>query len=230
MGFYYIAILTIALIGGIVQWLFRGKLSEFSKLTTFSGLSGKEVAERMLKENDIINVKVVDAEGEARNFYDSSKKIIILSSEVYHGHSLASIAIASHESGHAVQDSKGYMWTSLRNIAMPVISIISAIVPWIIFGGVLSFRIFPQILLVGIGLFVIAAIFCFITLPIELDASKRALKWMKNTKINEGKDQTLAKNALNWAAMAYLMNATSSLVMLLFYMITLIGGQHSDNA
>ncbi|MCX2493582.1 zinc metallopeptidase [Pedobacter sp. PF22-3] len=227
MGVYLILIIPVLLLSMFVQWRFRNKFSKYAEMQLSSGLSGKEVAERMLHDNGIYDVKVMSTEGQLTDHYNPSDKTVNLSTDVYYSRSVAAAAVAAHECGHAVQQAKSYNWLQLRSSMVPVVSISSNLLQWVLLIGVLliGFTGNPIVLAIGVVGLALVTIFSIITLPVEFDASNRALAWLKN---NNGVMQTReenaqAKDALWWAAMTYVVAAVGALANLLYYASMLFG-------
>jgi Zn-dependent membrane protease YugP len=227
MGVYLILIIPVLLLSMFVQWRFRNKFSKYAEMQLSSGLSGKEVAERMLHDNGIYDVKVMSTEGQLTDHYNPSDKTVNLSTDVYYSRSVAAAAVAAHECGHAVQQAKSYNWLQLRSSMVPVVSISSNLLQWVLLIGVLliGFTGNPIVLAIGVVGLALVTIFSIITLPVEFDASNRALAWLKN---NNGVMQTQeenaqAKDALWWAAMTYVVAAVGALANLLYYASMLFG-------
>ena len=227
MGVYLILIIPVLLLSMFVQWRFRNKFSKYAEMQLSSGLSGKEVAERMLHDNGIYDVKVMSTEGQLTDHYNPSDKTVNLSTDVYYSRSVAAAAVAAHECGHAVQQAKSYNWLNLRSSMVPVVSISSNLLQWVLLIGVLliGFTGNPIVLAIGVVGLALVTIFSIITLPVEFDASNRALAWLKN---NNGVMQTQeenaqAKDALWWAAMTYVVAAVGALANLLYYASMLFG-------
>ncbi|RLJ73545.1 zinc metallopeptidase [Pedobacter alluvionis] len=227
MGVYLILIIPVLLLSMFVQWRFRNKFSKYAEMQLSSGLSGKEVAERMLHDNGIYDVKVMSTEGQLTDHYNPSDKTVNLSTDVYYSRSVAAAAVAAHECGHAVQQAKSYNWLQLRSSMVPVVSISSNLLQWVLLIGVLliGFTGNPIVLAIGVVGLALVTIFSIITLPVEFDASNRALTWLKN---NNGVMQTQeenaqAKDALWWAAMTYVVAAVGALANLLYYASMLFG-------
>jgi Zn-dependent membrane protease YugP len=210
------------LIGMIVQFRLKSKFSEYSKVTTSSGLSGKQVAEKMLSDNGIFDVKVISVGGFLSDHYTPLNKTVNLSPDVYAGANVAAAAVAAHECGHAVQHATAYSMLMLRSKLVPAVNISSTLSQWIIIIG-LGFLGFgggnPTILLVGIVLFAVTTLFTVITLPVEFDASARALKWLDNAGITTNTEHAKAKDALKWAALTYVVAALASIAMLVQYIL-----------
>lgn len=220
---YFILIILIMVISGIVGWRFKKKFKKFSKTPLDTGLSGKEVAEKMLQESNIEGVTVKEGRGMLTDHYNPVNRTITLSPDVYRGRNVASAAVAAHECGHAVQHTVNYSFLQFRSAMVPVVSASNRFVPWLLIGGILLLEAFPALLLAGIILFAASTLFSFITLPVEFDASKRALVWLDNSNITGPKEHDMAKKALNAAAMTYVMAAISALITLLFYLSIFMG-------
>jgi Zn-dependent membrane protease YugP len=213
----------------IISGTMRSKFSAYSKIALGSGLSGREVAEKMLKENGIYDVKVISVTGFLSDHYDPLTKTVNLSPEVFNGQSIASAAVAAHECGHAVQHADAYSWLMLRSRLVPVVQFSSGIVQWILLGGILLIRAFPQVLLGGIILFALTTVFSIITLPVEFDASKRALAWLGRTNVVTPDEFPKAKDALKWAALTYVIAAIASIVTLIQYILYFLSGTRNRN-
>lgn len=206
-----------------VSYRLRSKFREYSEVPLSAGLSGKEVAEKMLSDNGIHNVRVTSVEGFLSDHYNPATKTVNLSPEVYNGRSVASAAVAAHECGHAVQHARAYAWLNMRSALVPVVQYSSSIVQWVLLVGVLLISVFPYLLLAGIIMFAMTTVFAFITLPVEFDASRRALVWLEGSRLSQGKEQDQAKDALQWAAMTYVVAAIGSLATLLYYVSIFTG-------
>ncbi len=215
-GIYLIMILVMG-VSWFVSYRLKSKFKYYSEQQLQSGLSGKEIAEKMLSDNGIANVRVTSVEGFLSDHYNPLEKTINLSPEVYNGRSIASAAVAAHECGHAVQHDKGYAWLSMRSALVPAVQFSSNIVQWILLAGVLLLNAFPYLLIIGVALFAITTLFSLITLPVEIDASRRALIWLDSTGMAKGQDHEKAKDALQWAAMTYVVAAIGSIATLLYY-------------
>ena len=215
-GAYIIGIL-IALVGGIVQARLRSKFKKYSNTPIRSNLSGKEVAEKMLRENGIYDVEVVSVPGRLTDHYNPMERTVNLSEAVYSQRNAAAAAVAAHECGHAVQHAKQYAWLMMRSRLVPAVQRTSMMVQIALIGGILLINIFPYLLLFGIGLFALTTLFTFITLPVEFDASKRALQWMRSSNVVSTEELTDSRDALKWAAMTYVVAAIGSIATLLYY-------------
>ena len=222
-----ILMIVIAVISFAVQWRFKSKFKQYSEMPLASGMSGKDIAEKMLKDNGIANVQIISAEGQLSDHYNPADRTVNLSPEVYNGRSVAAAAVAAHECGHAVQHAKAYNWLKFRSSVVPAVNVASKITQWALMIGVLLlvFSGNPVVLLVGVVALGIVTVFAFITLPVEFDASNRALAWLES---NRGIMQTTvehdqAKDALWWAAMTYVVAALGSLAALVYYASMLMG-------
>ena len=209
----------------IVSMTLKSKFSKYSKIPLDNGMSGREVAEKMLHDNGITGVTIGSVEGQLTDHYNPADKTINLSQEVYNGRSISSAAVAAHECGHAVQHAKAYAWLGLRSNLVPVVSFASKWVQWILLAGILMVRTFPALLLAGIILFALTTLFSFITLPVEIDASRRALAWLSNAGITSYQNHALAQDALKWAAYTYVIAALGSLATLLYYIMIFTGSR-----
>jgi Zn-dependent membrane protease YugP len=212
----------------LVSMRLKSKFNQYSNIFLASGMSGKEVAERMLKENGIYDVQVISVQGFLSDHYNPMNKTVNLSPEVYEGRHIASAAVAAHECGHAVQHATAYSWLMLRSRLVPVVQFSSMMVQWILLAGILLINVFPSLLLVGIGLFALTTLFSIITLPVEFDASKRALVWLRNTGVTTASEFPKAQDALKWAAATYVVAALASLVTLVQYILIFLGGRSRD--
>ncbi len=214
----YILIGLIALIGMLVQSKLKSKFNYYGKIRLKKGYTGAEVAQMMLEDNGIHDVKVVSTPGFLTDHYHPVKKTVNLSEPVYDSNSVAAVAVAAHECGHAVQHARGYKWLQLRSALVPVVQFSSSVVQWILIAGILLVKSFPQLLLIGILLFAATVVFSFITLPVEYDASNRAKKWLIDKGIVDREESRGVADALKWAARTYVVAALSSLATLLYYL------------
>ncbi len=221
MGSAWLLMIIVFIVSLIVQWRFKSKFKQYSEIGLLSGMSGQEVAERMLRDNGIYDVQVVSVEGQLTDHYNPETKTVNLSPDVFYSRSVASAAVAAHECGHAVQHARAYSWLNLRSTLVPVTNVASTIVQVTLFIGVmlLAFAHNPLVLLIGVAGLAIITIFAFITLPVEFDASNRALAWLNNnyTVMQTSEEHHQAKDALWWAAMTYVVAALGSLATLLYY-------------
>jgi Zn-dependent membrane protease YugP len=208
----------------IVSAVLKSKFKKYSKIPTDGGLTGRDVAEKMLRDNGIYDVRVECVQGQLTDHYNPDKKTINLSQDVYNSRSIAAAAVAAHETGHAVQHATAYAWLGLRSKLVPPVSFASKWVQWVLLAGVILINTFPALLLAGIILFAFTTIFSFVTLPVEINASKRALIWLENTGITSSMNHDKAQDALKWAAYTYVVAALGSLATLLYYIMIFTGG------
>ena len=210
----------------VVSMVLKSRFAAYGKIPLASRLTGKEVAEKMLRENGIYDVKVVSVSGFLSDHYNPLTKTINLSPEVFNNYSVAAAAVAAHETGHAVQHATAYTWLNLRSKLVPVVQFSSTMVNWILLIGVfMASSGNPTLLLVGIGLFAVTVIFSLITLPVEFDASRRALAWLSHTNVTNSEEYPKAKNALTWAAMTYVVAALAAVVTLIQYILIYMGSR-----
>lgn len=213
--------LIIMAVSYAIQWRLKSKFEEYSKTPLQNGLSGEEAARMMLRDHGITDVKIFSVEGQLTDHYNPSDKTVNLSRDVFYGRNAAAVAVATHEVGHAVQHAKAYSWLEFRSQMVPALSVTSRVMPFIILAGVLmiNFSIVP--LAIGVALFALTTLFSFITLPVEFDASRRALVWMSDRGVVTSREHAQAKDALWWAAMTYVVAAIGSLATLLYYVMIL---------
>lgn len=211
----------------LVSAILKSRFAAYSKIPLAARLTGKDVAEKMLRENGIYDVKVTSVEGFLTDHYNPVNKTINLSPEVYNNYSIASAAIAAHECGHAVQHADAYRWLTLRSKLVPAVQFSSTIVNWLLLIGVIMAGSGnTTMLLVAISLFALTVLFSLITLPVEFDASKRALAWLQHTNVTNAEEFPKAKNALTWAAMTYVVAALAAVVTLLQYIMIFLGSRN----
>ena len=203
----------------------ESKFKKYSKIAMNYGLTGREVAEQMLKDNDIHDVTVQEVNGTLSDHYNPLNKTLNLSRDVYRGTSVAAAAVAAHECGHAVQHATAYYWLGLRSRLVPAVNFSNKFTPWVIFLGILMVQKFPSLLLAGIILFAITTLFSFVTLPVEIDASKRALVWLNTHNITSPDTHPYAESALRSAAYTYVIAALTSLATLLYYLMIYLSGR-----
>jgi Zn-dependent membrane protease YugP len=207
----------------LVSWLVSNRLKSkfelYSKLQLQNGMSGKEIAEKMLADHGIRDVQVISVEGQLTDHYNPADKTVNLSEAVYNQRNAAAAAVAAHECGHAVQHATAYSWLEMRSKLVPVVSVASNYVQWILIAGILMMKTFPQLLLVGIVIFAATTLFSIVTLPVEYDASNRALAWLENKHMLNQEEQAGAKDALKWAARTYVVAAIGSIATLLYYVM-----------
>lgn len=222
----WILLIGIGIISMIVQTRFKNKFKKYSEMPLTSGLSGAEIAQKMLHDNQIYDVNVVSVEGQLTDHYNPADKTVNLSPEVYHGRSVAAAAVASHECGHAVQHATAYSWLQFRSAMVPIVNVSSKIVSFTLMIGVIL-AIWQQnyfLLQIGVAALAVTTVFSFITLPVEFDASKRALAWLNRANVTHSNpEHEGAQDALKWAAMTYVIAALSALVTLLYYASILLG-------
>lgn len=217
----WLLMIVVAVVSLIVQWRFKSKFNQYAQMPLSSGMSGQEVAERMLRDNGIYNVQVISVEGQLTDHYNPETHTVNLSPDVYYSRSVAAAAVAAHECGHAVQHAAGYNWLKLRTTMVPITNVASTLIQFTLFIGVmlLFFANSAIVLAIGVAGLVVVTAFAFITLPVELDASRRALAWLNNNYnvMQTNQEHEQAKDALWWAAMTYVVAALGSLATLLYY-------------
>ena len=214
-------IFMIAIMGAswLVGYRLKSKFEKYSKVQLQNGMSGAEIAQKMLFDHGVRDVRVISTPGRLTDHYNPMDKTVNLSEAVYNERNAAAAAVAAHEVGHAVQHAEAYHWLTMRSKLVPIVSFSSNIVTWVLLGGVLMINTFPQLLLIGIILFAMTTIFSFVTLPVEYDASNRALKWLQAKNIVTQGEYAGAKDSLKWAARTYVVAAISSLGTLLYYVM-----------
>jgi Zn-dependent membrane protease YugP len=203
----------------------ESKFRKYSKIAMNYNMTGREVAEQMLRDNDIHDVTVQEVNGTLSDHYNPVNKTLNLSRDVYRGTSVAAAAVAAHECGHAVQHATAYYWLGLRSRMVPAVNVSNKFTPWILFIGILMVQKFPTLLLAGIILFAVTTLFSFITLPVEIDASKRALVWLNTHNITSPDTHPYAESALRSAAYTYVVAALTSLATLLYYVMIYLSGR-----
>ncbi|AXY76309.1 zinc metallopeptidase [Paraflavitalea soli] len=213
----------------LVSGVLKSKFTAYSRVPLSAGLTGGQVAQKMLRDNGIYDVKVVSVDGFLSDHYNPATKTVNLSPDVYNGVSIAAAAVAAHECGHAVQHATAYQWLTLRSRLVPVVQFSSGIVQWILLAGVLLINAFPALLLGGIILFGLTTLFSIITLPVEFDASNRALAWLNRTNVTNRVEYPQAKDALKWAALTYVVAALASIATLVQYIMIFLGGNRQRN-
>lgn len=210
-----------------VSYRLKSKFKLYSEIALSSGLTGREIAEKMLRDHGIYDVKVISVEGFLSDHYNPLEKTVNLSPEVYNTRSVAAAAVAAHECGHAVQHAQAYAWLNMRSALVPMVQFSSNIIQWILLLGVLLVNTFPALLIIGVALFALTTLFSLITLPVEFDASRRALAWLDRTGMTYGQEHDQAKDALQWAAMTYVVAAIGSIATLLYY-VSFLTGRRDD--
>ena len=218
----YIIFGLIALFGWLTQSRLKSKFKKYSELTLQNGMSGKEIAEKMLQDNGVYDVQVISTPGRLTDHYNPRDKTVNLSEAVYNQRNAAAAAVAAHEVGHAVQHATSYSWLQFRSSLVPMVGIASKLSMWIIMAG-FFFQQFPILLPIGIVLFSATVFFSFVTLPVEYDASNRALAWLHDSNMLTSEEQAGAKDALKWAARTYVVAAIGALATLLYYVMIYMG-------
>lgn len=219
----YIIFIAFAILSFIVQHMMQSRFKKYSQVPMPYGLTGKDIAERMLRENGINNVTVTHVGGTLTDHYNPTNHTINLSDEVYNSCNIAAAAVAAHETGHALQHALGYGPLKMRSSLVPVVNFASTWVQWVLLIGILTIEYVPQIMLAGIILFALTTIFCIVTLPVEINASKRALVWLNSAGVTNMQTHPMAKDALKWAAYTYVVAALSSLATLVYYILMFLG-------
>ena len=213
----WIIMVLVMVLSFIVQQMLQSRFNKYSQVGLPNGMSGAEVAQKMLRDHGIYDVKVVPTNGMLTDHFNPQTKTVALSESVYASRSVAAAAVAAHECGHAVQHAMGYAPLRMRSALVPVVSFASNIVQWVLLLGVLMINSFPGLLWFGIMLFATTTLFSFITLPVEINASSRAISWLNSTGITDSRTQPMAIDALKWAAYTYVVAALGSLATLLYY-------------
>lgn len=216
MGYWGLFIIVM-LAGVVIQSTLQSKFAKYSKVSLKYGYTGADIARKMMQDNGITDVKVECIEGTLTDHYNPATKTVNLSKKVYYGSSVAAAAVAAHECGHVVQHAVGYAPLKLRSALVPVVSFANNTVQWILLLGMLMIQTFPTLLWIGIALFAMTTLFSFVTLPVEINASARAVKWLDNAGITDYETRPMAIDALKWAAYTYVIAAISSLATLLYY-------------
>lgn len=225
---YFIIFIVIALVSFVVQQNLQRKFKEYSRIPTAGGLTGREVAERMLRENGIYDVRVQCTPGHLTDHYNPATKVVNLSESVFSGRSVAASAVAAHECGHALQHAIAYAPLQLRSALVPAVSFASQTVQWVLLAGIVLIDVFPGLLLAGIALFALTTLFSFVTLPVEIDASRRAGKWLLQSGMVIPAQHAMAVSALRSAAYTYVVAALSSLATLVYYLWIFLGSRDND--
>lgn len=224
---FMIVAFGLSLVGGLISSRLKSKFNHYSHKGLRSNMSGREVAEAMLRHYNIHDVQVVQGQGYLSDHYNPTNKTVALSPEVYTGRHIASAAVAAHEVGHAVQHATAYPMLQLRSKLVPIVSFAASAQQWLLLLAFAMLGTFPQLMLVAIIAFAVTTLFSFITLPVEFDASNRALAWLNDTGVAQGGEYTGAKDALWWAAMTYVAAALSSLIMLLYLVLRYVGNSNN---
>ncbi len=214
----WLLIIVIGVVGMLVQWRLQSVFTKYSHVRTSNGMTGRDVAEKMLRDNGIYDVRVTSTPGHLTDHYNPTDKTVNLSESVYNSPSIAAAAVASHECGHAVQHARGYAWLEMRSKLVPLISITSRFSTWVIILGMLTINTFPALFWIGILMIAASALFSIITLPVEYNASARALDWLRSTRTLDATQMEGASISLRWAARTYLVAALSAIATLLYYL------------
>ncbi len=219
MATIWIIFIAIAVAGWIVQGMLQGRFKKYSKIPLRNGMTGKEVAEKMLHDNGVYDVQVISVRGQLTDHYNPLNKTINLSEPVYGSYSVAAAAVAAHETGHAIQHATEYAPLKMRSALVPIVSSTSKWVMWVILLGIIMVQTFPMLLWFGIAMFALSTLFSFITLPVEKDATNRALRWLSSAGITDSSNHNQAVDALRWAGYTYVVAAVGSLATLLYYIM-----------
>lgn len=220
---YWIIFIGVAVVSWLVQANLKSKFEKYSRIPIPNGMTGREVAEKMLRDNGLYDVRVISTSGSLTDHYNPTNKTVNLSEDVYDSCSVAAAAVAAHECGHAVQHAHAYAPLKMRSALVPVVSFASNWVQWIILIGMFTIHVYPGVLLFGIALFAMTTLFSFITLPVEIDASRRAVNWLSEAGITNYTTHSTAVSALRSAAYTYVVAALGSLATLLYYVMVYLG-------
>ena len=211
----YLIFILVMVAGAIVQAVLNSKIEKYSRVP--ANMTGAQAAEKMLRDHGIYDVQVVSTSGFLTDHYNPRNKTINLSQGVYSSNSIAAVAVAAHETGHAIQHAQGYAPLRLRSALVPVVSFCDRLVSWVLLLGILLYSAFPGLLWLAIGMFAVSTFFSFVTLPVEINASARAVEWLDMSRITDFQTTPMAKDALKWAAYTYVIAALGSLATLLYY-------------
>jgi hypothetical protein len=225
-GLYFISILF-GVVGALVGARLRAKFNKYSKIQLKNNLTGEEIALKMLEDHGIYNVKVISAQGQLTDHYNPTNHTVNLSESVFHQRNAAAAAVAAHECGHAVQHAESYKWLGMRSKLVPLVNISSSFVHYVVLAGVFLIDTFPALIQIGVVLFAIMALFAIITLPVEFDASKRALAWLKSTGTTNQAEYAMSKDALKWAALTYVVSALNAIANVIYLLMLLNGRKRS---
>lgn len=213
----WVIMIAIMVLSIIVQFMLQNRFKKYSEVGLPSGMSGAEVAQKMLRDHGIYDVQVVATRGMLTDHFNPQTKTVALSEGVYASRSVAAAAVAAHECGHAIQHAMGYAPLKMRSALVPAVNFASNIVQWVLLAGIIFINTFPNLLWIGIALFAITTVFSFVTLPVEINASTRAIAWLSNAGITNETTRPMAIDALKWAAYTYVIAALGSLATLLYY-------------
>lgn len=219
----YVIFGLFALISWMIQRRLKSKFDKYSKMSIANGMTGKDIAEKMLRDNGIYDVTVVSTSGHLTDYYNPTDKTINLSENVYSSSSVAAAAVSAHECGHAVQHAQSYAFLKMRSKLVPMVNFASNWMQWVLLAGIIFLQSFPQLMLAGIILFACTTLFSFITLPVEINASSRGLAWLSNAGITNIDNASEARDALKWAAYTYVVAALGSLATLVYYIFIFLG-------
>ena len=228
IGIQWIIFIGVMLVSWLVQSNLQSKFKKYSHIRSAGGLTGAEIAMKMLHDNGIYDVQVTHVAGQLTDHYNPATKTVNLSDGVYSSDSIMAAAVAAHECGHAVQHARAYAPLTLRSRLVPVVSFASQWMTWVILAGLFVFSTFPQLLLIGILMYAMTTLFSFVTLPVEINASKRALVWLSNSGLTNVTNHAYAEDALRAAAYTYVVAAVGSLATLLYYIMIFMGGSNRD--
>lgn len=220
---YLVLFIAIMLASWAVSARLKAKFKKYAKVSIPNGLTGRDVAEKMLRDSGISDVTITQVNGQLTDHYNPANKTVNLSRDVYFGNNVSAAAVAAHECGHAVQHATAYTWLNLRSKLVPSVSFASKYMQWVLLAGILLLQAFPQLLLAGIVLFALTTLFSFVTLPVEIDASRRAVAWLRNSGITSYETQGNVEDALRSAAYTYVVAALGSLATLLYYVMIFVG-------
>ncbi|MCQ2134857.1 MAG: zinc metallopeptidase [Bacteroidales bacterium] len=213
----WLIMIAVMVLSFIVQQTLQSRFDKYSRIRNAGGLTGAEVAERMLRENGIHDVQVVSIDGTLTDHYNPQTKMVNLSRNVYYGNSIAAAAVAAHECGHVLQHATGYAPLRMRTALVPVVQFSSMLVQWVLLAGVLLINVFPNLIWLGIALFAMTTLFSIVTLPVEVNASARAVDWLTTNNVADYETRPLAIDALKWAAYTYFIAAIGSIATLIYY-------------
>ena len=216
---YWILFIGVALLSYLVQANLKAKMEKYSRMGIGGGMTGRDIAERMLRDNGIYDVRVTSTSGMLTDHYNPANKTVNLSEGVYNSSNVMAAAVAAHECGHAVQHARAYAPLQMRSALVPVVQFSSSIVSWVILAGIFLIDVFPQLMLIGICLFAMTTLFSFVPLPVEIDASRRALAWLRTASVTNAYNHSSAQDALRSAAYTYVVAALSSLATLVYYVM-----------
>lgn len=219
MAIYALLVGVPMLLSWFVGYRLKSKFKQYSQTRLANGFSGEEIARKMLQDHGISDVKIISTRGSLTDHYNPMNKTVNLSEAVYAQRNAAAVAVAAHEVGHAIQHAKGYAWLTMRSKIVPVVQLSSRFMPWVLMGGIAMIQVFPHLLLAGIVMFAGTTIFSLVTLPVEYDASNRALAWIEQKHIVTDQEFSMAQDALKWAARTYVVSAIASIGTLLYYVM-----------